>query len=181
LIPEAFFEISKAEAEEIQLMTKTVITPREYFDVIRLKGTVAEAMCRIGGILGNADEKTLESLGNYGRTIGILSTIKDEFGDICDTLELQHRLLNECPPLPMLYALQNPQIRSKVESLIENSNLTKKDAKKIAKVILDSEEVRKLTKEMSQLAKNELNSFLIQRSIVKTDAKLLLTIMATCL
>jgi geranylgeranyl pyrophosphate synthase len=180
LIPEAFFEISKAEAEEIQLMTKTVITPREYFDVIRLKGTVAEAMCRIGGILGNADEKTLESLGNYGRTIGILSTIKDEFGDICDTLELQHRLLNECPPLPMLYALQNPQIRSKVESLIENSNLTKKDAKKITKVILDSEEVRKLTKEMSQLAKNELNSFLIQRSIVKTDAKLLLTIMATC-
>ncbi len=180
LIPEAFFEISKAEAEEIQLMTKTVITPREYFDVIRLKGTVAEAMCRIGGILGNADEKTLESLGNYGRTIGILSTIKDEFGDICDTLELQHRLLNECPPLPMLYALQNPQIRSKVESLIENSNLTKKDAKKIAKVILDSEEVRKLTKEMSQLAKNELNNFLIQRSIVKTDAKLLLTIMATC-
>jgi geranylgeranyl pyrophosphate synthase len=180
LIPEAFFEISKAEAEEIRLMTKTTITPKEYFEVIRLKGAVAEAMCRIGGILGNADEETLESLSNYGRTIGILSTIKDEFGDIRDTSEFQHRLLNECPPLPMLYALQDPQIRSKVKSLIENSNLTKKDAKKIAKMILDSEGVQELAKEMSQLAKTELNRLLIQRSIAKNDAEPLLTIMAEC-
>jgi geranylgeranyl pyrophosphate synthase len=180
LIPEAFFEISKAEADEIRLMAKTAITPREYFEVIRLKGAVAETMCRIGGILGETDEEILESLSNYGRTIGILSTIKDEFGDIRDTLELQHRILNECPPLPMLYALQDPQIRSKVKTLIKNSNLTKKDAKKIAKMILDSEKVQELTKEIHQLAKKELDRFLIKRSKAKTDAELLLRVMLEC-
>jgi geranylgeranyl pyrophosphate synthase len=85
-----------------------------------LKGAVAEMMCRIGGILGDADEETLESLSNYGRTVGILSTIKDEFEDTLDTLELQNRILNECPPLPMVYALQDPQIRKEVKTLFRN-------------------------------------------------------------
>jgi geranylgeranyl pyrophosphate synthase len=181
LIPEAFFEIGKGEAEEIQLMKKTDVTPREYFEVIRLKGAVAEAMCRIGGILGDADEETLESLSYYGRTIGILSTIKDEFGDIKDTLELQHRMLNECPPLPMLYAFQDPQIQSKVKMLTKNSKLTKKDAKKIAEIILNSEKVQELTKEMHQIVNKELESFLLKHSVVKTDAELLLRVMLECL
>jgi len=180
LLPEAFFEISKAEADEIRLMAKAAITPREYFEVIRLKGSIAEMMCRIGGILGDADEETLESLSNYGRTIGILSTIKDEFEDIRDTSELQNRLLNECPPLPLLYALQNPQIRKKVKTPIKNSKLTKKEIKKISKMILNSEEIQELTKEMHQIAKEELNRFLIQHCKAKNDAKLLLMVMSEC-
>jgi geranylgeranyl pyrophosphate synthase len=178
VLPEAFFEISKGEADEMRLMAKAAITPREYFEVIRSKGAVAEMMCRIGGILGNADEETLESLSNFGRTIGILSTIKDEFEDILDTAELQNRILNECPPLPMLYALQDQQIRNKVKTLIGNSKFAKKDAKKISKMILNSEKVQELTKEMHQMAKKELNRFLIQPSKAKTDAKLLLEVMS---
>ncbi len=180
VLPEAFFEISKAEADEIRLMVKSAITPREYFEVIKLKGAVAEMMCRIGGILGDADEETLESLSNYGRTVGILSTIKDEFEDTRDTVELQNRILNECPPLPMVYALQDPQICNKVKTLIRNSKLTKKDVEKISKIILNSEKVQELTKEMHQMAKKELKRFLIQRSKAKTDAKLLLAVMSEC-
>jgi geranylgeranyl pyrophosphate synthase len=177
LIPETFFEISKAEADEIRLMAKRAITPREYFEVIRLKGAVAETMCRIGGILGGADEETLETLSSYGRTVGILSTIKDEFGDVRDPSELQHRMLNECPPLPMLYALQDTQIRSKVKMLIKNSKLTRKTARKIAEIILSSEKVKLLAKQMKQLAKKELGRFLVKQEPVKIDADVLLQVM----
>lgn len=177
LIPKTFFEISKGEADEIRLMAKKAIATREYFEVIRLKGVVAETMCRIGGILGGADEETLEILSNYGRTIGILSTIKDEFGDIQDTSELQHRLLNECPPLPMLYAFQDMQIQSKIKALIKNSKLTRNNARKIAKIILCSEKVQALTEEVTQIANKELKRFLVKESLAKTDAELLLRVM----
>jgi heptaprenyl diphosphate synthase len=161
LIPNAFFEISNAEAKEIRLMRKFDITPREYFEVISLKAVVPEVHCKIGGILGNGEIERIEALGNYGRVFGIVSGIRDDFIDLLEYSELRNRLKNECPPLPMLYALQNPEIKKEIARFLGKQNLTERQVQRLATISLKSAEVEKLKTEMNlmiQKAIDELSS-----------------------
>jgi len=50
LVAASMVEIVKAEAREASLWQKADVTPEEYFEVIKLKGGVAELHCKIGGI-----------------------------------------------------------------------------------------------------------------------------------
>lgn len=156
LIPNALFEISNAEIMEIRLRKKFDIKPQEYLKVIRLKAVVPEVLCRIGAILGNADDKSVQALGHYGRTFGIVSIVRDEFIDLIEYPELQNRIKNECLPLPLLYALQNPKILNEIKPFIESPNLAKVDADKIVKITLNSEEVKKLKKKIRLTVIDEL-------------------------
>lgn len=179
LLYRALVEISQAEAKEAQLMKKTEVNPKEYFELIREKAVVPELHCKIGSILGNGDDSTVEALGHYGRTFGIVSLVREEFIDLLEYPELRNRLTNECPPLPLLYALQNSEIKKEVKSLIESSNLTKKSASRIAKIVLDSEEVEELRKDMNLRIEEELRQlpFTLVDNI-KTEARLILKVIA---
>lgn len=177
LISETFFEISSAETKEIRLRRKLNTTVREYFEVIELKSVVPEMHCKIGGILGNANETTIRLLGDYGRTFGILSTIREEFIDFLEYSALQSRIKNECPPLPLIYALQNLGIRNELMPLLESPHISRKEANRIVKIVLGSKEVQKLKKETELAIEKELRSFLIGGEMIQNEAKLLLMAM----
>jgi len=151
LVLEAFFEISKAEAAETSFMKKLDTTPQEYFEVIKSKAVVPELHCKIGAIIGNGDARAIEVLGHYGRTFGITSLIREEFIDLIETSELQNRLNNECPPLPMLYALQNPKTKKEIISLMEN----KENRLKLVETILATKEAQELKSKMNLMVKEE--------------------------
>ncbi len=175
LIPQALFEISTAEALEIKLSKEPVIDPDEYFEIMRLKGVVAEIQCRIGGIIGQADEETLNALASYGRTIGILGTIKDEFSDVFNVPELEHRIKFECPPLPMVYACQDEKVRTAINALVNEPKYSKATAKKIAKLVLASEGVCKLKQKIDAQINQEMkNRVLTIEKGVGDDLSLLL-------
>jgi len=165
LICKSMFEIAKAEAIETRLWKKANVTPQEYFEVIRLKGSIAEAQCRIGGILGDADEKSLDSIAHFGRVIGILSTMMDEFMDILNFSELQHRIKNELPPYPMICAFENEVLKKQINLIISKAEFLRKDAKVVAEKILNSEEAHNLKVELKELVENELkNNFLLKKN-----------------
>ena len=149
LIPGALFEISNAEAMETRMRKRIDVKPEELFEVIRMKAVVPEVLCRIGAILGGADDKSARALGYYGRTFGVVSIVRDEFIDLVEYPELQGRIKNECLPLPLLYALQYSKIREEIEPLVESPSLTQKDADRIVKITLSCEEVKKLKKDMT--------------------------------
>ena len=148
LISEALFEISDAEVKESRLMKNLDAIPQEYFEIIKLKAVVPEVHCKIGAILGNADRAGVEALGNYGRTFGVASLVRDEFIDLHEYSELQNRIKNECLPLPMLHALQNLVIKNEVKAYIESSNPTRKELNRIMKLVLGSEQVRLLRRDL---------------------------------
>ncbi len=177
LLFQALAEISQAEAEETKLMKKADVNPQEYFELIIKKAVVPELHCRIGTILGNGDPSAIEALGRYGRTYGIVSLIREEFIDLLDYPELRNRLMNECPPLPLLCALQNSEIKKEVKRLIESSNLTKKDANKLVEIVLDSYEVQELKNNLNSRIEEELIhlSFILVDTI-RTEANLLLQV-----
>jgi geranylgeranyl pyrophosphate synthase len=174
---QAFVEISQAEAAETRLMKKLYVPPEKYFAIIKMKAVVPEVHCKIGAILGDATEEIVESWGHYGRTFGIVSTIRDEFIDLIEYPELQNRIKNECPPLPMLYALQNSEIRNKIKPLIESSNLASKDAKKLVNIVLGSKEVQELKKDTNLLIKEEARRVSTLKSKIENEAILVLEAM----
>jgi geranylgeranyl pyrophosphate synthase len=175
LIPEALYEISTAESLEIKLSKKPVINPDEHFEIMRLKGVVAEIQCRIGGILGQADDATLEALAGYGRTVGMLGAIKDEFSDVFNGPELVHRIKFECPPLPIVYAYQDRKLWSQIRELVNDPKFSSKHVRKIGKLIMGSEGYQKLIQEIETKISLELkNQTLHKENGVGEEATLLL-------
>ncbi len=146
LVTDAVFEICNAETLEVQLRNKNDLKPDEYFEVIKLKAVVPELVMKIGAIVGSGNSKDAEKLGQYGRAYGIVSIIVEEFADLLDIKELRNRLKNECPPLPLIYSLQNPQIKRVLLPLLNADSLGKSVHEKIIEIVLDSAEVRMLQK-----------------------------------
>ena len=174
LIPKALFELSAAEVLERQLSKKSVIAPEEYFEIMRLKGVFAELQCRIGGIIGQADNETLEAIASYGRIIGMLGTLQDEFSDVSNVSELKHRIAFECPPLPMVYAIQDEKVKSVLNELVEQLE-SRAVAKKFVKLVLDSDGVCKLRHKICEQVNQELDDWMCSRkNRVGSDATLLL-------
>ncbi|MCW4054783.1 MAG: polyprenyl synthetase family protein [Candidatus Bathyarchaeota archaeon] len=175
LVPEALFEISNAEAMETGLMKNSATTPQEYLKIIRLKSVVPELHCKIGAILGNGKKRDVEILGNYGRTFGIVSLIREEFIDLIEYQELVSRLQNECVPLPILCALQNPKNRKEIISAIENENITENNMFKIVDAVLEAKEVQELKSIMNGLIEREITELkYIKSNLLRNKLSLIL-------
>jgi geranylgeranyl pyrophosphate synthase len=158
LTKQAFFEIGSAEAKEISFKGKYDVTPEEYHKVIEMKAAVAEANARIGSILGGGNPEEIETLGHYGRILGTLMTIRDDFIDLFEPDELRNRAKNECLPLPLLYALQNARTKSKIVQLLRKNEITNQEVQEILDLVLDTEEVQELKRKMHLLVKKEKSS-----------------------
>ncbi|MEM3626991.1 MAG: polyprenyl synthetase family protein [Candidatus Bathyarchaeia archaeon] len=170
LTRKAFFEISGAEAKEATLKGKRDLKPEEYRKVIEMKAAVAEAMARIGAIIGGGESEEIDALGHYGRTLGILMTIRDDFVDLFELDELRNRIKNECLPLPLLYALQNNEKKSDIIQILEKNEITKREIEKILDLVMDAKKVLALKEEMMLLTKEEeklVNLTAKNRSVLK--------------
>jgi len=156
LVKQAFFGISSAEAEETSFRGKFDVSPEEYLDMIRTKVAVAEATAKIGVILGGGTPQEVEELGHYGRTLGILMTIRDEFVDVFELDELKNRAEKECLPLPILFTFKDPEKKDEIIQLLKASTITEKEVDRILDLVINSKETRMLKKEMRRMIKAEI-------------------------
>jgi geranylgeranyl pyrophosphate synthase len=160
IVKEAFFELGDAEALELGLRGSFDITPQRYMQIITMKASIERAQTQIGAIVGCGTQKEVESLGRYGRILGMLAMIRDEFVDMFEPNELRNRALNECLPLPILYALQNPKIKKKINIMFQKEKIVKKDIDKsmdtLIEEIFEAKEVKTLRKTMQELAKKAM-------------------------
>jgi len=154
LVTEATFEISKAEAMERLLQGKLDASPKEMLEIINLKASVPKAVMKIGATLGNAQPREEETLGESGSAFGIISLVAEELLDLADAMELKNRLKYECPPLPFLYAMQNADLKTKTNALLESSHFRISNLEKISQIVLNSAETQKLMGEMESLGQN---------------------------
>jgi geranylgeranyl pyrophosphate synthase len=154
IIRRAFFEISGAEAEEASFRGKTDLTTQKYLEIIRHKVAASEVSTMIGAILGNGTEKEIEILGHYGRTFGILLTVRDEFVDVFEKDEIRNRTKKECLPLPIIAAFQDDSRKTKILKLLKD-RVTEGKIEKILDLSMDCKETREIISEMKRKAKQE--------------------------
>lgn len=161
LIEIAFFRIGCAEAKESCLKGKYGAKPEELFEIIDQKASVAEAAVKVGAILGGASSKQVIALGKYGRIVGILNTLRDDFVDIYEPDEICNRFRNETLPLPLAYALQDEEGSHKLLSLLRKQALTESEGSKIAEIVLNIPKVHNLLSRMHKMGEEARRSLKI--------------------
>jgi len=151
-IDSRFFELGNAEALEASLGGNIDISPEEYWQILRMKASTFEAHARIGAILGGGEQNIVDLLANYGRTLGILLSIREDFIDVFEPAELQNRMKNECLPLPILYAFTNPQTKKAILNYLSKGKISEKNAETIVDILFEEENVKMLRNQVKQLA-----------------------------
>lgn len=154
LVREAFFEIGIAEAKETSYKGNWDLAPEEYLDIIKMKAAIADVTARIGAIVGGGSSDEIEALGKYGRTLAILSTIRDEFIDVFELNELKNRAENECLPLPVLYASRDKKVKNKIINILRKKELSEDDAYEIVETIMETQDMQALKTEMQVFLEN---------------------------
>jgi geranylgeranyl pyrophosphate synthase len=157
LTKRAFFEISSAEAKEASLHGK--IDPYaagEYLEMIKTKAAVSEATAKIGAILGGGNPEEVGAMGSFGRVFAILLTIRDEFIDMFEYDEFKNRTEKECLPLPVLYALTEPERAQEITHLLEKGQITEKEQENILDLVFESNATHQLQTGMHKMVKEEI-------------------------
>lgn len=158
IINSLFFELGDAEALEASLKGKLEVSPEEGFQILKMKASTAEAHMRIGAIIGGAEQDIIDLIGNYGRTLGILIGIREDFIDIFEPEELKNRFKNECLPLPILYAFENPQTRKSILNVLSKREISEQDVEGIVDTIFGETNVEMLRNKVTNLAEEAYNS-----------------------
>ena len=177
LVNRMFFELGDAEALELRFRGRTDVPPEEYLSMVRKKAADVEALAKISAIVGGGSEEDIEKLGNYGRLLGMILILRDDILDATDSAETLHRIEKECLPLPILYALQSNETRSKLVSIIRKQPLTKRDIEEIQENTAKSEGLEKSQRSINELAKESHS--IIQK--VDKNKNLETFILASCI
>jgi len=156
IIKSMFFELGDAEALELRFRGNLDVSPVEYLRVLGKKAADVEAHTRISAILGGASAKQIEVLGEYGRLLGMLILLRDDWIDVFEVEESRSRIKKEFLPLPLLYGLQHPAIKDKLREILLRKTVTRKDAETILKTIQTTSVPQRYAKLMSELAEDAI-------------------------
>jgi len=157
-IQSTFFNMGNAHLLEAELKRKKEFDPSEYLRIIRKKASNIEAITRIGAIIGKGSEEEVEALGKYGRILGTLITLREEFIDVFEPEELRNRMKTEYPPLPVLYAFRNPKTKTRILKLLSKEEISQDTANKIVEIVFKSREAAKLREEMQEMSQEALDA-----------------------
>ena len=159
IIKNTFFELGDAEALELQLRKGLPKSPESYLNIIQKKAADVEAHTRIAAIMAGAAKNEIEILGKYGRILGILIILKDDYIDSLEHDELVHRVQNEHLPMPLLYALADPNAHATIMKILRKRSITKKDTQALKASIHKAkgyEKTAELINSLIKAAKKEI-------------------------
>ncbi len=161
IVKDMFFELGDAEAMELLLRRQMDVLPKRYLKIVKRKAADVEAHTRIGAVLGGGSKEEIEAMGYFGRILGMMIILRDDWIDLMDLEESRHRIKGESLPLPILYGLQDPQINVKLRPVLVRDTLTKRDAQTILETIHNSKAMGQyvnLMRKLANRAKSKLRS-----------------------
>lgn len=74
--------------------------------------------------------------------------LREEFIDMFEPTELSNRLKNEYPPLPIIYATENPKVKKAVATLRNSRRITKETTQALVNIVYENRNVTKLKETM---------------------------------
>lgn len=146
-LQESLFELGNAHALELNLRGRIDVDPEEYMRVVEMKAASIEVDMQIGAIIGGGSNKEVGALAKYGKILGTLATLREEFIDIFEIEELNQRIKGEALPIPIMWASRDARSRTKIEKLLKKE-ITDRDVEELLDIVLKSKSVAKLRKHM---------------------------------
>jgi geranylgeranyl diphosphate synthase type I len=151
------FQVGNAHALELGLKGKASGKPQEYLEFVRKKAASIEADMHLGALLGRGTEEQIQALSQYGRILGILTTLREEFIDVFEAEELLQKVNINRLPIPIIFAMQNAQAKEEINKILAKQKIGRKDAEKLVETVFESEPVKCLKKEMEDFSTQACN------------------------
>jgi geranylgeranyl pyrophosphate synthase len=151
------FLVGNAHASELCLRRGLEAYPEDYMKILDQKAASIEADMNVAALFSGASSKEAKALARYGRILGILAMLREEFIDIFEIEELNQRIKAEALPIPVIYACQDKGLKKKIEKLMEKSELTRKDSEELLNIVLVSKSVGLLRTRMKTLVTQASN------------------------
>ena len=154
------FEVGTAHVAEFEARSKFNFFPEKYLKILEMKAASVEADMQIAAIAAGASQDRVKIAKEYGRIIGSLTTLREEFVDAFEPEELNRRINKEVLPIPFMYALKSLEERKQIIKLLEKKRITKRDTDGLPSIVLESEPVVRLKEYMRDLSRRgvELSS-----------------------
>jgi geranylgeranyl pyrophosphate synthase len=149
-IKQSLYEFGNAHALELSLKNRADAPLEEYLKIVKMKAASIEGDMRIGAIIGGGTHKEVETLARYGRILGTLAMLREEFVDVFDVEELNQRVSSEYLPIPILYAMQDTEPRKKIEKLIAKK-ITYSNVNVLVDTVFGTKKVGTLKRYMEEL------------------------------
>ena len=157
------FQGGDAEALELKFRGRTDVAPEEYLRMVRKKAADVEAYMKVGAMLGGGRVREIQALGKYGRILGMLVILRDDVEDLLDfEVELPSRIKNESLPTPILYALENEEVKAGVTAVLRKGQINEGDAEALISLISKAKGFERLWKFFDRLetqAAHEVENF----------------------
>jgi geranylgeranyl pyrophosphate synthase len=147
----SFFDVGNAHASELCLKQRLDASPEKYMKILRKKAASIEADMHVAALLAGGSAKEVEALARYGRILGTLATLREEFIDIFEIEELNQRIKTGALPIPVICACQDKGSKKKIEKIMEKSELTSKDSERLLNIVFASKSVELLRIYMKNL------------------------------
>jgi len=152
----SLLEVGNAHLLELQLKRKINVAPDEILNLIEKKAAIFEGLSEMGAIAGKGSQDQIDALKAAGRAFGYLVMLREEFIDMFEPAELSSRLKNEYPPLPIVYAIEDPKVEKSVAKL-RNKRITERESQELISMVYENKNVIKLKKTME----NKVNQAIV--------------------
>jgi geranylgeranyl pyrophosphate synthase len=146
----ALFEVGDAHALEFRFRQRMHANADEYMQVLKMKAVTIQMSMQLGAMLGGGAKEEIEALTRFGRILGTLAALREEFIDIYETQELNQRFKNECLPIPILYALEDTDSK-RIEKILSGRKIRKGQSVELLSLISRSRRVKALKDEMAAM------------------------------
>ncbi|MCW3984722.1 MAG: polyprenyl synthetase family protein [Candidatus Bathyarchaeota archaeon] len=156
-VQDFLIEVVDAHLIESQLKNKKwTLTPETYLQVLTKKAADIDGRMRAGAIYGGGTDEEIEILSKLGRNLGILLIIRAEFVDIYDSDELSNRVKNECLPLPILYAIRNRGIKTKIKQVLDSKEIGESECEEVLALLEKSTDIAELKSYLAKIVQESL-------------------------
>ena len=145
------FEVGNAHALEVGLKEKKNVAPNDYMQITEMKAASVEADMYLGALFGGGKDAEVDVLARVGRILGVLATLRDDLIDVFDIEELRQRISVQDLPLPLLFAMQDQEKKTKVMNILSKSKITDNDIATIVDFTLEAKSVVQLKNQMRLL------------------------------
>jgi geranylgeranyl pyrophosphate synthase len=151
------FEIGNAHALEVGLKERKTVAPNDYMKITEMKAASIEADMYLGALFGGGKDDEVDVLARVGRILGILATLRDDLIDVFDIEELRQRISVQDLPLPLLFAMQDQEKKTKVTNILSKPKITNNDVSELVDFTLEAKSVVQLKNQMRLLISEGLN------------------------
>jgi geranylgeranyl pyrophosphate synthase len=177
-IQNLLFQVGNAHALEVGMKENKKFTPKNYLKITELKAASIEADMYLGALFGEGKEEEIEVLAKIGRILGILATLRDDLVDVFDIEELNTRLTVSDLPLPLIFAMENSDVKERANKIIGKPRLSDQDVAELVDATLESKPVVELKEKMKKLIDNGLDlAEKLPTSVTRSKMQLLLSFM----